>query len=191
MTCSEGRCMLTQMKEAPTSTSTAADMIVAYAADLLIVDDALAIGRRAEALNILLDKLSLADALDVMTSPRLPHVGDILACCWFYGDSNGARVSRYEQTRYTFYQVTKVTAKTLAAREIDKIYISRGRRGEGDVLPVVGKFMTSEKLLRGKRFSFPVDPSRGEHKWRYSIRIEGAQASLWDGEPCHENGEPW
>ena len=179
--------MLTQMKEAPTST--AAAMIVAYAADMIVIDDALMVGRRAEALNILLANLSLAEALDRITPPRPPQVGDILACSWFYGAPYGARVRRYEQTRYAFYQVTKVTAKTLTAREIDKIYVSRGPRGQGVVVPVAGMFKTSEKLLKGKRFSFPVDTSRNEHKWRYSIRIGGALASIWDGEPCHENGE--
>lgn len=160
---------------------------LASTAIMLVVYDAICVDRRAEALNILLadGKLSLADALDAITSPRMPRVGDILACSWFWGG-----FQRRTQTRYAFYQVTKVTAKTLAAREIDKIYVSRSRRGHGDVVPVAGMFKTSEKLLRGKRFHFSTDTSRGEHKWRYSIQISGALASLWDGEPCHENGEP-
>lgn len=148
---------------------------------MTIARDADMAGRRGDAINILMEEggFALAEAIDVLTPPRLPEAGDILSCSW-----------GYEQTRVDFYEVTKVTTKTITVREIHKRYVSRGERGDGSVVPVPGAFKIDEKPLTGRRFNFPSNMWGNENKWRYSIRIEDySTAYLWDGEACGESGE--
>jgi len=148
---------------------------------IMIAHDADESDRRADAIRILIVQggFTLAAALDELTQPRAPQVSDILACSW-----------GYDQTRVDFYQVTKVTAKTVTVREIQKRYVSRGQFGDGSVVPVPYTFQANEKPLTNRRFEFSSDSWRGESKWRYSIRVSDySRAYLWDNEPCSESGE--
>lgn len=153
---------------------------------VMVAHDADWSGRRAEAIRILVTQggLTLAAALDELTPVRGPQSGDILSCSW-----------GYDQTRVDFYQVVKVTAKTVTVREIAKRYVTRGYGGEATVMPVVDAFVANEKPLASRRFHFPQatsyrDREYNENKWRYSIRVtDFSHAHLWAGDACHESGE--
>lgn len=101
-----------------------------------------------------------------------PKVGDILSSDW-----------GYEQTRYTFYQVVGVTAKSVKLRKIAKVYVTRSGGGYATVMPVPGNFVDDDKPMTKR-----VGPSyRGTG---YSVKItDYASASLWDGEPESESGD--
>jgi hypothetical protein len=113
----------------------------------------------------------LADLLVALAAEPEPDtgrgfkVGDILSSSW-----------GYDQTNITFYQVLKVTPKTVTVREIRKEY-QHGADMVGTVLPI--------------RDSFPL---RSEEKRRTVIRsFDGSQpclkmesyefAYLWKGNP--------
>lgn len=147
---------------------------------LLVAHDACEVGRKADAVNIMLDDgLTLHAALHELTPVRPPQLGDILECSW-----------GYEQTRVDFYQVVKLTAKTVTLREIRKQYVSHGRGpGVATVAPVRDAFDEREKPLTNRRFSYG-GWSSDQVKWKYSVRVtDFSHAYLWDGDPCHESGE--
>ena len=101
---------------------------------------------------------------------KTPAIGDILSSGW-----------GYEQTRYDFYQVVKVTAKSVQVRQIAKTYVEHGPvQGYAKVMPVKDQF-TGEAMT--KRFKSYDSKS-------YSIGISSySSASLWDGNPEQESGD--
>lgn len=95
--------------------------------------------------------MSLHDALDALTPTRAPQVGDILACGW-----------GWEQTRYDFYQVVKVMAKSVRIAQIESRYTAYNGHGSATVVPIPDALKTHrgtgeslEPLLR--RFEYTTN----------------------------------
>lgn len=100
-----------------------------------------------------------------------PKLGDILSCGW-----------GYEQTRYDFYQVVGVTAKSVKIRQIAKTYVTVAGGGYATVVPVKDSFLPNEKTMTKRVSSWDSK--------RYSVKVSDySWAALWDGEPESESGE--
>ena len=144
---------------------TAADKSAAIS---VAIDAALS-GRDDEAARVL-SNVGITVRQNVLATCGRPQVGDVLSCGW-----------GYEQTRYDFYQVVKVTAKSVQIREIGKTYVTVGVAGQATVVPVKGQFVGASMT---KRY-------RGDYQGigYYCNVTSYSSARLWDGAPQHESGE--
>lgn len=101
-------------------------------------------------------------------TPKTPAIGDILSCGW-----------GYDQTRYDFYQVVGVTAKSVKIRQIAKTYITNHGNGCTTVMPVKDSFTGD-----------PLTKRVGDSEAGYAVRISNySSARLWDGNPESESGD--
>jgi len=94
-----------------------------------------------------------------MTNPY--NEGDILASCWGYG-----------QTNATFYEVTKVTPKSVKLTMLGNV-----ETANPDGIAMCGTAVPNRADRRGTRM-YRVRPDG-----RVKVRDWGTTASLWGGEP--------
>jgi hypothetical protein len=98
-------------------------------------------------------------------------VGDILESSW-----------GYDQTNVDFYEVVRVTKKSVELRELAKTTTETGFMS-GSTVPVPGKY-TGETFLR--RVGAPYRNEDFADKSKYSVSVTScAHASLWDGKPAN------
>jgi hypothetical protein len=125
----------------------------------------------SDILELIESEESKPEALvDLLLAPELVtghgfEVGNILSSSW-----------GYDQTNVTFYQVLKVTPKTVTVREIRKEY-QYGGDMTGTVLPVRDSFPLHSKEKR-RTVTRSFDGSRP------CLKMESYEfAYLWDGNP--------
>ena len=92
-----------------------------------------------------------------------PALGNIIFNRWGSG-----------QTNVDFYQIIKVTAKTIKLRAVESTEVSDGAQSmSGKVTPVIDGFSTE------KTFSKRI----GEYDGKVYISFEYGVGKLWDGKP--------
>jgi len=91
-------------------------------------------------------------------------IGDILVCSW-----------GYEQTNIDFYQIIKLTDKTVTVRQIKSRILEQDSGFGGTVEPI-------KDMFAGEPFRRKIK----SHSNNICIKItDFSSASLWDGKPEH------
>lgn len=154
----------------------------ALADEISIAQDAAAIGRKPEALNLLLEHHTLAEALYLLTPDRTPLVGDVLVASWGYG-----------QTNIDYYQVVGVTTKSVKIVPITSQISSRDEYNDylvPNASRAVDQVELQDRPFKGKpatrRFECTRDSSYG-HSYRVNW-TSYCSLRLWDGQPHRQTG---
>jgi len=147
-----------------------------------IAKDAAAIGRKADAINVLLENHSLADALYILTPDRTPLVGDVLVRSW-----------GYDQTNIDFYLVTKVTSKSVQIVPIISQIVRRDEYNDY-VTPTESRAIDQHELqdrpFKGKPATKRFECTRlfsDGHSYRVNFNSYSS-LRLWDGTEQRQTG---